>query len=122
MPCAVFQKPSPTSITWLFSVYLTSFDNGARFGSCATTAARNWSITPSRQARLQFNGIGPVEASTVGLLAMVTRTRATRNAARMESILLITGRAFYDGMSGQRAKVKGQRSGQRSRARSKVQG
>src|SRR5258708_1081373 len=63
-PSAVFQNPSPAFTPWAFAVDLMASESGAALGSCFTTAARYWSITPSRQARLQLSEIGPIEART----------------------------------------------------------
>src|SRR5688572_19828560 len=83
MPCAVFQKPSPTSSFWLFSVYITSFESGSFDGSWATTAFRYWSISPSRHARLQLSGIGPVDPLT---RVPSEPTRSATQAAAMASV------------------------------------
>src|SRR5256885_1493575 len=56
---------------------MTSSESGKPFGSCATTAARYWFITPSRHARSQSTGIGPVDAFTRVVLTPAAATAAT---------------------------------------------
>src|SRR5436190_5510555 len=59
-----------------------SAESGASFGSCFTFARRYWSRTFSRHARLQFSGIGPVEAWTGITSLAATATAATKSANR----------------------------------------
>src|SRR5580700_6103672 len=76
---------------WSFSVYLKSADNGRRLGSRAASASRYWFITPSRHARSQLSGIGPVDAFApdAAMSAKTTRVERMEASPGSESILEI---------------------------------
>src|SRR5215831_15781023 len=59
-----------------------SAESGASFGSCFTLARRYWSRTFSRHARVQFSGIGPVDACTDGSSRVATTAAATSSTTR----------------------------------------
>src|SRR5262245_23102933 len=80
---------------------MRSFDKGRRFGSCATRAVRYWSTTFSKHVRLQFSGIGPVDASALGArlpvktaAAMIAMVAVANRLERM-NMFSFTVRIFY---------------------------
>src|ERR1700730_6851944 len=65
---------------------MMSSESGKPLGSCLTRAARYWLTTPSRHARSQLSGMGPVEAPRLVARSQASAAATRARAARVERI------------------------------------